>query len=89
MANIPVMNLIELDARDMRKVYMITYSQVNLEKCPDKKTFTEFVLKAFDFENSTVKPMHWAVCKEAHQNGENHYHMYIKLNKNRRWGGVK
>ena len=89
MANIPVMNLTELNTRDMRKVYMITYSQANLEKCPDRKTFAEFVLKAFDFENSTVKPLHWAVCKEAHQNGGSHYHMCIKLNKNKRWGGVK
>ena len=70
-ANVPDMNLTELNARDTRKVY-ITHSQANLEKCPDRKTFTEFALKAFDFENSTVKPMHWAVCKEAHQNGGSH-----------------
>ena len=50
MANTPDMNLTELSARDMRKVYMITYSQGNLEKCPDRKTFAEFVLKAFDFD---------------------------------------
>ena len=82
MANIPGMNLTELNVRDPRKVYMITYSQSNLEKCPDRKTLVKFVLKAFDFENSTVKPMHWEVCKEAHQNGGSHYHMCIKLNKN-------
>ena len=52
------MNLTEVNARDMRKIYMITYNQANLEKCPDRKAFVEFVLKAFDFENSTVKPMH-------------------------------
>ena len=68
---------------------MIKYSQANLEKCPDRKTFAEFFLKAFDFENSTVKSMHRAVCKEVRQNGGNHYHMCIKLNKNKRWGGVK
>ena len=50
MANIPDMNLTELSARDMRKVHMITYSQGNLEKCPDRKTFAESVLKAFDFD---------------------------------------
>ena len=89
MANIPGMNLTELNVRDTRKVYMITYSQSNLEKCPDRKTLVEFVLKAFDFENSTVKPMHWEVCKEAHQNGGSHYHMCIKINKNKRMGDVK
>ena len=41
----------------MRKVYMITYSPVNFENCPGRNTFAEFVLKAFDFENFTVKPM--------------------------------
>ena len=29
------------------------------------------------------------MCKEAQQNGGSHYHMCIKLSKNRRWGGVK
>ena len=29
------MNLTELNARDMRKIYMITHSQINLGKCPE------------------------------------------------------
>ena len=29
------------------------------------------------------------MCKEAHQNGGSHYHICIKLNKNKRWGRVK
>ena len=66
MANIPDSNLTEINERDMRNVCMITYSQANLEKFPERKTFAEFVLKAFDFQNSTMKPMHWTVCKEAH-----------------------
>ena len=51
-----------------------------MEKYSNRKTFAEFVLKEFDFEKCTVKPMH-LVCKEAHQNGGSHYHMCIKLNK--------
>ena len=68
MANIPDSNLTEINERDMRKVYMITYSQANLEKFPERKTFAEFVLKgkAFDFQNSIMKKMHWTVCKEVH-----------------------
>lgn len=87
MADTPEMT--ELQARDMRKVYMITYSQADLSKCPDRKTFADFVLKAFNFENSSVKPLQWAVCKELHQNGGSHYHMCIKLDKNKRWASVK
>ena len=74
MANIPDMNLTELNAKDMKKVYMITYSQANFpEKCSDRKTFAQFVPKVFDFEKSTTKPIHWAVSKEAHQSGGSHY----------------
>ena len=83
------MNMTELSARDMRKVNMKTCSQANLEKCPDRKTFAEHVWKAFDFEKSMIKPMYWAVCREAHQNGGNHHHMCIKFKKNKRWGSVK
>ena len=64
------MNLTELNARDMRKIYMITHSQVIWENV--LKIFPEFFLKAFDFEKSTVKPMYWEVCKEAHQIGGIH-----------------
>ena len=62
MTNITDMNLAEVNTRDMKKIYMTAYSHANLEKYPDRKTFAEFVLKTFDFENSTVKSMYWAVC---------------------------
>lgn len=70
MASITDVNSTELNSRDMRKVYMIKYSQTNLEKCPVRETFTEFVLKVFDSEISTMKPIHWAVRDEAHKNLE-------------------
>ena len=43
----PDMNLTELNAWDIGKVYMITHSQINLEKCVASKNFAEFVLKEF------------------------------------------
>lgn len=46
-ANITDMNLIEPNARGMRKVCMIRYSQENLEKYPDRKDFAAFFLKAY------------------------------------------
>ena len=39
------MNLTELNAWDIGKVYMTTHSQTNLEKCVASKNFAEFVLK--------------------------------------------
>ena len=85
MANITEINLTELNARDMRKVSLITLSQANLQKWPDRKTFAEFILTVFDFENSKVKSMEWTVWMKAHQNGGSHNHMYIKFDKNERW----
>ena len=53
-ANIPDMNLTELNARDMRKAYMIIYSKINweknlLEKVMAQKKFAEFTLRSLDF----------------------------------------
>ena len=84
MASITDVNSTELNSRDMRKVYMIKYSQTNLEKCPVRETFTEFVLKVFDSEISTMKPIHWAVRDEAHKNFGSLSHMCIKLSKNKK-----
>ena len=36
-----------------------------------------------------MRPVHWALCREAHQNVENHYRMCIKLNKIKNLGGLK
>ena len=33
--------------------------------------------------------MHWAVCKEVHENVRSYHHMSIKLSKNKRLGGIK
>ena len=53
------MALTELNVKDMRKVYMITFSHVNFEKCPNRKNLSlkgskasKFLLKAFDSEKS-------------------------------------
>lgn len=64
-ANIPGMNLTDLNVRHMRLVYRTTYNQANLEKCPDRKTVAEFILKAFGFKSSMVKSTHWEMCRRV------------------------
>ena len=37
-----------LNKRCTRKVYLVTYSQVDMEKCSDRERFAKMVLEAFD-----------------------------------------
>ena len=39
----------ELQPRSLPNVYMITYSQADSTKCPDRKAFADCVLNAFNF----------------------------------------
>ena len=79
-----------LDSRALRKVYLVTYSKADREKCSDRESFSQLVLEAFDPKgDSTVKPLHWAVCQEPHKNNGVHYHMRIKMSGNKRWLGAK
>lgn len=78
----------ELDRRTVKKVYLITYSRADPEKCADRKQFSEIILKSFDPRgDSKVVPCHWAVCKEHHKVDPqtHHYHMCIKFSDNKRW----
>ena len=75
-----------LDPRSVRKVYMITYSQADPKKCLDRESFAHEVLEAFGFKTGdSVRPLHWAVCKESHKTKGFHYHICIKLSDSKRW----
>ena len=67
----------------MRQVYLVTYSQSNLDKFPTRKSFAEAVVCSFKETNAEV--FQWACCRESHENGGHHYHLAIKLDKCRRW----
>ena len=59
-----------LGDRQVRRVYLITYSQANLEEFPNCTVFTEKILEYF----TTVKggnnpPVQWACCQEPHKDG--------------------
>ena len=80
-------NIPELGARVVRQVYLITYSQANIELVPTRQRFADLVLEAFNF--GRVQPLHWAVCQEPHIHGGFHYHMALCLSSNMRWGPAK
>ena len=71
----------------VRQVYLITYSQANIEKFPTRRVFAECVAEAFGQTGAGVK--HWVCCRERHTNEGQHYHMTVKLERIRRWAAVK
>ena len=79
-----------LGDRQVRRVYLITYSQANLEELLNCTVFTERILEYF----TTVKgdnnpPVQWTCCQEPHKDGGKHYHMNIQFKNPRRWFPIK
>ena len=69
-----------------RSVYLITYSDADLEKVPSREAFANIWVEAFgsDFVS------HWVCCQEDHQDSSKvHYHLGLKLNRVKRWKLVK
>ena len=71
--------------RNARSVYLITYSQANLEIVPSRTDFATIVKEAFE-KTGTGRTVveRWFCCRENHQDGNPHYHVAIKLNIQRR-----
>ena len=76
-----------LDNSDVRSVYLVTYSQADLERAPTRKYFAEIVVESFTQGNAKVK--HWCCSQEYHQDGGVHYHLAISLDKCHRWFASK
>ena len=68
----------------VRSVYLITYSQADLEKFPNRSAFAKAVVTSFESGSSNVVK-HWCCSQESHANGGQHYHLALKLNRSRRW----
>lgn len=79
-----------LSNRTVRAVYLVTYSQANLNKFPEREDFSEAVATAFNtVGDSGVKVLYHATCREKHQDGNSHYHCTIKLSGPKRWLRIK
>jgi hypothetical protein len=81
----------ELNVRQSRRVYLITYSQADLGKIPNCQAFVDCILEAFSQrnENQASHPEHWSCCMEDHRDGGKHYHLAIKLSGPKRWNAAK
>ena len=80
-----------LNGRKVRSVYLITYSKANVEIISSRESFAVVVLDSFQNADATskTKVLQWVCSQERHQNGEIHYHMAVKLDRNRRWLTVR
>ncbi len=74
--------------KNARSVYLITYSQANLEIVDTREKFVQIVLEAFSQGSSTSASnliTRWCCSQEHHEDGNIHYHMGIKLQRQKRW----
>ncbi len=77
----------ELDPRQVRTVYLITYSRADVRRFPTREVFSDAVLQAFG--NTSTRVLQWVCCQEQHEDGGPHFHMAVKLDKLQRWLTVK
>lgn len=77
-------------ARTMRRTYLVTYSQADLQKFPTRESFATAVCNCFDEGSSKVKVNYWVCSLEPHENTSGfHYHVALKLTGPKRWNAVK
>ena len=76
-------NICQMNARNVRQIYLITYSMVDTERFPTRSSFAEAVVQSF--ADTPAKVLQWCCCLEQHVQSGVHFHMAMKLDKNQRW----
>lgn len=71
-----------------RSVYMITYSRADLQKVPTKESFAEIITEAFH-RSGKARIKQYICSIEAHKDGAPHYHMCLKLDRQKKWKAVR
>ena len=74
-------SLATLHSHQVRFVYLITYSQADLDLVPTREEFSAIVLDSFSNTDpsSPLEVVQWACSKEEHRDVGSHYHMAVKL----------
>lgn len=73
----------EIGRRDVRQVYLVTYSQADINKFPTRQSFAEAVNASFRAPSAEV--LQWCCSKEPRKSSGVHYRLCLKLNKMQRW----
>ena len=81
----------DLSSRQLHSVYLITYSQADTEIVSSRDSFAVIVLDSFQNADpqSQSQVVQWVCSEESHKEGGIHYHMAVKLDRNRRWLKVR
>ena len=76
-----------LRSRQVRSIYLITYSRANEAIVPNRESFVQLELDSFDNADPLTRCeiVQWVCSQERHMDGGIHYHMAVKLNARRRW----
>ena len=78
-----------LKNKNGRRQYLVTYSQLDVNKFPTRDSFANMIEREFNRGNSKVKVSHWACCREPHKEGGDHYHCAVKLTGQKKWFMVR
>ena len=80
--------ILELNERQSRRVYLLTYSCADLIKFPSRESFADAVVTSFT--KSGINLTHWACCLEDHANKTSkHYHFAAAMAKVHRWNPIR
>ena len=76
-----------VEPKNARFVYLITYSQADLSLVPERESFAILILHAFQYADPLLacNILQWVCSMEHHSDGGAHYHMAVKLESRRRW----
>ena len=80
-----------LSRRQVRSVYLITYSRAQADIIASRSAFAEVIVEAFKNADPKIsnRVLQWVCSEERHRDGGIHYHMAVKLERNRRWLKVR
>ena len=68
-----------LGVRQVREIYLITYSQVNADLFTTRESFVNIVIVCEAFTACNVGVLQWLCAKENNEQSGFHFHMTVKL----------
>ena len=70
-----------LGRRQLRSVYLVTYSQANSEIVDSRESFALIVLDSFENDDLKCQSQvrQWVCSEELHKDRGKYYHMVVKL----------
>lgn len=76
-----------LGSRQVRSIYLITYSRANQKIVPNRESFVQLVLDSFNNADPLTRCeiVQWVWSQERHRDVGIHYHMAVKLNARQCW----